>query len=518
MFKHRERGHSLRSKGLTVAVAGALASTTLAACSAGHTAVPTATSQGVNTLVVGTTGAPASLDFTTSSGAAIPTALMGSVYETLVRIDETGAITPWLAESWEISPDQTTYTFHLRNDVTFSTGEPFTAETAAWSIRNVTSDAWTNGLKAGMKLVTDAQALDPHTLQVTLSQASTSWLWSMGTLIGAMLHPDHVANLKTEAIGTGPYMVDGYAVGQAVSYTANPTYWGTPAHHNKAIVRYFADATAATNALLSADIDVLWAAQQPELLNTLTDFAIYQGTTNGEVLLSMNNKAAPFDDVRVRQAVMYAVDRQAVIDTAWSGYGTDTGGQPVPPTDPWFEEHNPYPYDPEKARQLLAETGLNGTELTVTITVPSLPYAQAISEILVSQLQHVGFNARIEAAEFPAVWLNQVMTTKNYQMSLIAHVEARDIPTLFGNPDYYLGYDSPATREALSRADSGTAEDQVAAMRDAVGQIMADAAADTLFNFPNIVIARPEVTGIDPNVVTERLPLAAMDTHEEALQ
>ena len=493
-----------------------LATASLTACSAGHTAVPTATTQGANTLVLGTTGAAASLDFTTSSGAAIPTILMGSVYETLVRIDESGQITPWLAESWEISPDQKTYTFHLKDSVTFSTGEPFTAETAAWSITNVQSDNWTNGLKAGMKPVAEARALDPLTLEVRLDKPSTSWLWSMGTLIGAMMHPGHVDTLKTQAVGTGPYTVDGYAVGQAVSYTANPTYWGTPAHHEKAIVRYFADATAATNALLSGDIDVLWAAQQPELLSTLTNYRIYQGTTNGEVLLSMNNNQAPFDDVRVRQAVMYAIDRQAVIDTAWSGYGTDTGGQPVPPTDPWYlEGENRYPYDPERAKQLLAETGLSPEQLSVTITVPSLPYAQAASEIVVSQLQKVGFSARIEAAEFPAVWLNQVMTTKNYQMSLIAHVEARDIPTLFGNPDYYLGYDSATTREALSRADSGDAAGQVTAMEAAVNQIMDDAAADTLFNFPNIVIARPEVTGIDPNVVTERLPLAAIDTHEQ---
>ncbi|WP_246825157.1 ABC transporter substrate-binding protein, partial [Corynebacterium sp. HMSC034B08] len=124
------------------------------------------------------------------------------------------------------------------------------------------------------------------------------------------------------------------------------------------------------------------------------------GTTNGEVLLSMNNQRAPFDDPDIRRAVAYAIDRDAINEVVYNGLATDTGGAPVPPTDPWFTGHNYYPFDPDKARELLA-----GRTPEVTITVPNLPYAQTASELIFSQLRDVGFNIKLETVEFPAVWL-----------------------------------------------------------------------------------------------------------------
>ena len=112
--------------------------------------------------------------------------------------------------------------------------------------------------------------------------------------------------------------------------------------------------------------------------------------------------------------------------------------------------------------------------------------------------------------EFPAVWLSQVLKQGDYQASLIAHVEPRDMQTLFGNPDYYLGYDSARVREDFARADEGTPEEQVARMRDAVDTIMADAGALTLVNLPNIVVTAPGVSGVDPNVITDGLALSGV--------
>ena len=135
--------------------AAALGATLLAGMLSGCAAGSTATNVGriePDSVVVGTTAPPASLDFTTTSGAAIPQALMNNVYETLVRIDATGTPVPWLAESWDINEDRTEYTFHLKDGVTFSNGEPFNAESAAFSI-NYVLESWTNGLSAQMEPV-----------------------------------------------------------------------------------------------------------------------------------------------------------------------------------------------------------------------------------------------------------------------------------------------------------------------------------------------------------------------------
>jgi len=448
---------------------------------------------------VAASAAPAGLDFTTVSGAAAPQALMGNVYETLVRIDSHGTPQPLLAESWDVNDAGTEYTFHLRDGVTFSNGAPFTAEDAKFSIDYV-RDSWTNALKANMKPVQSTEVIDPLTLKVTLAGPSTSWLWSMGTFTGAMMTRGSIDRLATDPLGTGPYTLRSFRPGEAVEYAARADYWGGPVAHDAAI-RYFGDSVSAVNALRVGDVDVVWSMQAPELLDALPDdVRVEVGSTNGEVLFSMNNRTAPFDDPSVRRAAAYAIDRDALNRVVYNGMATDTGGAPVPPTDPWFTGRDYYPFDPARARELLA-----GRTPSVTITVPNLPYAQTASELIFSQLRDVGFDVTLETVEFPAVWLSRVLKGHDYQASLVAHVEPRDVPMLFGNPDYYLGYDSPRTRELLGAAEVGAQEEN---MRSAIDRIMDDAAALTLVNAPNIVLLAPGVGGVDPDVVTDSLPLA----------
>lgn len=443
-------------------------------------------------VVVAASGAPAGLDFTTTGGAAAPQALVGNVYETLVRIDSSGAPVPHLAE--RVERDGGTFTFHLRDGVTFANGKPFTADDAAFSIHYVQNE-WTNGLKAQMDPVTGVEVVNERTLCVTVeggTAAEDAWLWSMGTLTGAMMTPAGVDKLATAPLGTGPYTVARFDVGEAIEFDAREDYWGGDVARD-GLIRYFDDPVSAVNALRVGDADVVWGMQAPQLIDTLPeDIRVEVGTTNGEVLLSMNNTRAPFDDPNVRRAVAYAVDRAAVNEVVYNGLGTDTGGAPVPPTDPWYPGRDFYPFDPDKARELLA-----GRTPEITITVPNRPYAQEASELIYSQLRDVGFRVRLETVEFPAVWLNQVLKGHDYQASLVAHVEPRDVPMLFGNPDYYLGYDNAVVRERIAAGD----------MAGAVEQIMDDAAALTLANAPNIVLYAPGVSGLDPNVVTDSLPL-----------
>lgn len=475
----------------------------LASCSAGHTASEVGRVQGAG-IVVGTSGPPASLDFTTTSGAAIPQALMSNIYETLVRIDDNGEPVPHLAEDFTIDDDRTTYTFNLREDVRFSNGDPFNAESVKFSIEYVQNE-WTNGLAAQMDPVDSVDIIDEYTVEVHLAQPSNRWLWSMGTLTGAMMTPAGIETLATDPIGTGPYTLDRFAVGESISFDKREDYWGTPAEQDAAI-RYFSDSVSTVNALRAGDVDVVWSLQAPELLDSLPEeYPVEVGSTNGEVLFSMNNNAAPFDDPTVRQAASYAIDRDAINEAVWEGMVTNSGGAPVPPTDPWYTGRDYYPFDPARAEELL-----DGREPEITISVPSLPYAQNASEVIYSQLTEVGFDVTLKTVEFPAVWLGEVMSQQNYQASLIAHVEPRDIPALFGNPDYYLGYDSEDMREDLTRADEGSLEEQTEYMISAVDTIMADAGALTLANAPNIVLTAPGVTGVEADVVTDALPLAGV--------
>lgn len=485
-----------------------LAATLLSGCAAGHTAVvdPAPAGQAADALTVATTSPATSLDFTTVGGAAIPAALMNNVYETLVAIDsETGEVVPQLATSWEVSADGTHYVFQLRRGVRFSNGSPFNAETAAFSLDYV-KNHWSNALSSQMDVVKSARATGEHELTVDLHQRSNSWLWQLGTTVGAMMTPDGVGELASRPVGTGPYAVSKFSPNEFVALDPRDDYWGTPAAQ-PVTISYFPDSLTALNALRSGGADVVWAVQSPELLDDLPDgIEKHVGTTNGEVLLSLNNQAAPFDDPRVRQAVAYAIDRQAASEILFGGLATDTGAAPVAPTDPWFTGEDYYPFDPQRARQLLHDAGAVGAP--ITITVPTLPYAQTAAELIYSQLTEVGFDVRLESAEFPAVWLGQVMGAHDYQVSLVSHVEPRDLTTLFGSPDYYLGYDSPRVRELFAAADTAaTPEGFRALTSQAVDQIMAEAGAVTLMNMPNIVLSRPGVTGLRPDMVTDSVDL-----------
>jgi peptide/nickel transport system substrate-binding protein len=499
---------SPRRKKLTLPALALAATLALSGCNAGSGGEGAADGEAKTDVVVALTGEPVNLDFTTTAGAAIPQALMSNVYEGLVEVDQQGKIQPLLAKSWELSPDRKDYTFTLQDGVTFSNGEAFDAEDVKFSIERVQSDKWVSGMKSKMDIVDKVTVNSPTEVTVSLKQPSNAWLFNMTSLVGAMFDPSGVDDLANQAIGTGPFTLENWTKGASIEFAARDDYWGTAPKVKNATLRYFGDAIATTNALRSGDVDVVYNMQAPELVDSFQSDPAYQvieGTSNGEIILSMNNKAKPFDDVRVRQAVMYAIDRQAVVDTAWNGLGTVVGG-PVPPTDPYYEDLNGvYPHNPEKAKALLKEAGAQN--LDITFTVPTRPYAAAISEIVVSQLADVGINAKIETAEFPAVWLDKVFTKHDYQMSVVLAVEARDVLTMFNNPDYYLGFDNSKIAPIAQKADRADEAGYVAGMKKVVRSIVDDAGADTLFIFPNVVVAKADVTGIPANQVTEALDL-----------
>jgi peptide/nickel transport system substrate-binding protein len=498
----------------TALAAGALA-LALTACNAGSSSTGTSGGEQAveapETLAVGLAAEPASLDFTTTDGAAIPEALLYNVLETLVKVDsETGEIVPLLAEDYEVSDDGTQYAFTLREDVTFSNGDEFTAEDVKFSIDRVKSDAWTVSLKSAMDVVENVEVTSPTEVVVTLSEPSNDWLYRMTTRIGAMFSETGVDDLANDPVGTGPYVVAARTRGDSLTLETRDDYWGELPDVEEVTLRYFGDATALNNALISGGIDVIGTLQSPESLERFESddrFQVLEGTTNGELVLSMNNARPPFDDRRVRQAVKYALDRQAILDTTYAGMGELIGSM-VPPTDPWYEDLTDlYPHDPEKARQLLAEAG--ATDVEVAFRIPNLPYAVTAAQVVKSQLAEVGISANIEVLEFPARWLEEVLRGQDYDMSLIAHVEPRDITT-FADPEYYWGYDSPEFQALIDEAQTADEQRRVELLQQAARLLADDAAADWLFLLPSLIVAEKDVEGLPVNRVSESFDLTGV--------
>jgi peptide/nickel transport system substrate-binding protein len=495
----------MRRIGTWIAVGGLLLAT--AACGGGGGGSKGGSNGGqAASLAVGFVAEPANLDFTSTEGAAIPQALLVNVYEGLVKLDQDGKIQPLLAEKWDVSADRKTYTFTLRKGVTFTNGAPFTADDVIFSLDRVKKD-WQLKIKAQLDVVDRVEKEDESTVIVTLKHPSNGFLYSMATRLGAMFSRSGVADLANKPVGTGPYQLGSWKRGDSILLAANPKYWGAKPKLPAVTLKYFKDATAMNNALLTSGIDVISSVQAPESLQQFADpnrFETVEGTTNGEVVLSLNNGRPPFNDKKVRQAVRYAIDHKALLDTAWAGRGQLIGSM-VPPTDPWYEDRTgDYPFNVAKAKELLG-----GKTYNVKMRIPNLPYAVAGAQVVKSQLAQVGITADIEPLEFPARWLDVVFKQGDYDMSIINHVEPRDMG-IFADKSYYFRYDNPEYGKLLAAADQGTEQEQTDDLKKAAKLLSDDAAADWLFLFPNLIVAKKGVTGLPKNGIAEAFDFTAL--------
>lgn len=465
-----------------------------------------ASGEETTTLRVGYTAELDGLDASTVDGAAISMVLLYNVYETLVKDDGQGNIVPLLAREWDVSDDNRTYTFHLEPQAVFASGEPVTADAVVASLQYILDGQGASLpvrdlLIQQMSVIESLGAVDEHTVEIQLSRPSNQWLYDLTGPAGIIYDPAGMTNLNTEPAGSGPYAFSEWDPGSQLVLVANENYWGEAPGVDEIVWRLYGDPNAMTSAMLAGQLDVVSNLTTPEAAGEFDDesrFTVLEGHTNGEVVLGYNHTSEALTDVKVRQAITHAIDRQALVDSIWGGQGALIGSM-VPPQDPWFDEDltDLYPYDPDRARELLTEAGYpEGLELR--LRVPVLPYATSGGRFIASQLAEVGIVVQLEELEFPAVWLDEVFAKANYDLTIVAHVEPRDMVT-FANPEFYWRYNNPEYQELLAQADAGTADEQVELLREA-GQLLAeDAAATWLFLLPNIIVTTAEVSGISPN-------------------
>ncbi len=456
----------------------------------------------VNEVTIGLQLEPPTLDLTSSPAAAIPQVLLYNVYEGLVKLSATGEIVPLLAESWTLSDDGTEYLFTLREGVTFHNGDPVTADDVVFSLNNVLTKDPPHPFATTLAPIESVEKVDDGTVRVALSSFSANLLFFLTQGQGVILNESAVADIATNPVGTGPFRFAGQVPGDSITLERNEDYWGTPALLDKVTWRYINDPNALNNALLAPDgIDIIAGVSAPELLEVFENddrFVVYTGLTNGEVTLAINAANPPLDNVLVRQAINYATDEQAIVDGAYFGYGALIGSHTTP-LDPYYVDlTGVYPHDPATATQLLTDAGVDPSTVTLRLYLPPVSYARRGGEILASQLEQVGFNVDINNVEW-GVWLEDVFTNKDYDLSIVAHVEPRDLGQ-YGNPDYYWAYDNPAVAALLTQADAEPDEaTRNDLLRQVQEQITADAANGWLFLLPALSVTKQGITGYIAN-------------------
>jgi peptide/nickel transport system substrate-binding protein len=328
-------------------------------------------------------------------------AVTDNIYETLVRRDPTtNDLTPHLAVELPKRTKPTTWQFKLRTGVKFTDGEVFDAKTAAFSINRVIDPTFNSAQGDFYEGITGAKAVDATTLDVTTAEPDPLLPARMYGL--KMMAPDAVANSNTtmEPVGTGPYKLTNYTRGQKIELVRNDDYWGEKPSIDKVSIRFLSEAGSRAAALRAGEIDlatVIPAEQTAGLPQVLSreglEFPIFR----------LKSTSGPLADPRVRQALNYAVDKEAIADDLYGGYAKVAQCQPLSSAQFGFNpDLQAYPYDPEKAKTLLKEAGYNGE--TITFLGPTGRWLKdaELNEAVVGYLENAGLKIKSQIMPFSA--------------------------------------------------------------------------------------------------------------------
>jgi len=454
---------------------------------------------------------PPNLDPTSGAAGAIDTVTYSNIFEGLTRFGPDGSINPGLAESWTISDDGLVYTFKLHEGVKFHDGTDMTADDVKFSLDRINAPDSTNAQKALYADIDSVEVVDPLTVKVTLKKPNGSMLFNLAWGDADIVAPETAATNATKPVGTGAFMFSDWVEGDHIDIVKNPNYWGEPAKLDKVTFKVISDPNAAFAAVMAGDVDAFMPFPAPENLQQFASdprFKVVVGSTEGETILAMNNKLPPFDNVKVREAMAHAVDRQAIIDGAMFGYGTPIGTHFAPHNPAYVDLTAQSNYDPELSKKLLAEAGYPDG-FTVTLKLPPPSYARRGGEIIASELRDVGIKTEISNLEW-AQWLEQVFKGKDYGLTIVSHTEPMDIG-IYARPDYYFQYDSPEFRKIMEDLNNTTDPAKRTELLQAAQKKIADDYVNVyLFQLANTGVVNKKLIGIWPNAPTQAADMTAV--------
>ena len=427
--------------------------------------------------------------------------VLENVYDTLVQPNEELEMVPALAESWETSEDQLTWTFKLQEGVTFHDGEEFSADDVVYSYERIIDEELSNAYR--FESVKSVRAVDDTTVEITVKRPTPNLLALIGGFKGmAIVSEQNVksGDIGSSPVGTGPFMLDEYTSGDSITLTANEDYWGGAPELSSVQYTFVSEPTVALANLQSGEVQ--WTdnlpPQQVESLESDDTVEVGIVPSNDYWYFATNQARTPFDDPRVRQALAYGIDRETITEAAKFGLAT-VNQTAIPETSQWYYDYAPYSYDPDRAEQLLQEAGVEDLSIDLMVT-NEYPETIQAAQVMASQYADIGVDLNIRTEDF-ATWLDE-QSKGNFDMFLLGWLGNIDPQDFYYGQHHsdgannYQNYSNPDVDSLLDRAGEETDEATRKELYDQAVKIIVDEASYTYLYNPDVVQGwAPELEG-----------------------
>ena len=435
--------------------------------------------------------------------------VMFNVFEGLVKPDSQGNFVPAVASDVEVSPDGLTYIFTLRDNVVFHNGATCTTDDVLYSFETCAATSVYSNVVAALSAIVD-KSVEGNVISFTLAEPNSDFLSAVSSVY---ILPAGYENQATAPIGTGPFKYASRSIQENFILEKHQEYYGEGAKVDKVTFKIYEDSTARFNALDSGSLDLVAHLTMDEVNNLSNSYQVLEGTMNLVQAIYLNNAVAPFDNAKVRQALCYAVDVDAMLNLTADGHGTKVGSSMYPAFGKYFEAElaNAYPTDTEKAKQLLTEAGYpNGFSFTIKVPSNYQPHVDT-AIVLAEQLKQVGVDAQIQMIDWNS-WLSDVYGAREFEATVVGFDASVLSPTAmlarwvsdssknmigFANVEYDEVY-----AQALETVDD---EEQTKLFKRCLEILSEDAANVYLQDLADFVAVHPQLKGF------EFYPLYVMD-------
>lgn len=447
---------------------------------------------------------PPVLDPTINASASIGDIVLDNVFEGLVKFNEDGTISPSLAKSWEITNDGLHYRFFLEENVYFHNGKRLTSQDVAYSLKRARDVANKNPNRQYLSSVDTVVIESEFVVKISLIAPNSNLLANLAMATMIVVDEDSVSSNAEKPNGTGPFQFSAWDKGKSITIKRNEHYWGKlPRLHT--VTFKFINPDKALEALTSKEVDGFSnfpIVEKVDEVKKNSDYRVTVGTTEGEIIIALNHADPALAKLGVRQAIAMGINKNSLLFDYGGEFAQNNvvkiGSHFAPHQNNYIDLSNLYPYNPTKAQRNLEKEGYLVNDLSFTLKLPPVRYARIIGEPFSKMMENIGIKISVENLSW-AEWLDQVYTKKDYQMSIIAHIEPRDMG-IYARKDNYFNYHNPEFNRVFNQIELAVESVEQSRLIIESQKILADdEAVIFLYQFPKINVSPNNLKGMWKN-------------------